>query len=68
MLENAATFGAATGPKQRQKHYSYDENVDEAAKLIDKESTDIEREAPADGNEPMESVDDSKRQPPAFEE
>jgi len=32
------------GPKQKQKHYSYNENVDEAGKLIDRETTDVEHE------------------------
>ncbi len=55
-------------PKKR-KHFSYDEEVDEPGKLIDRESADIEREAPADGNEPVQQVEETdKREPPGFEE
>jgi len=56
------------GPKQK-KHYSYDENVDEPGKLIDKETVYIERETPADDNEPLQQVEDQgKREPPGFQE
>jgi hypothetical protein len=54
----------AVGPKQRQQHYSYDENVDEPAKLIEDEATEIEQE-----NESIEGQQDKeKHEPPAFEE
>jgi hypothetical protein len=54
----------AVGPKQRQHHYSYDENVDEPAKLIEDEATEIEQE-----NESIEGQQDKeKHEPPAFEE
>jgi hypothetical protein len=56
-------------PKTRTKHYSYDESVDEAAKLIDVEPVDVEGEQPAEENEPVESVDpEDNPPPPAFEE
>ena len=59
----------AAGPKQRQQHYSYDENVDEPAKLIEDESTEIEHEVPADEKESIEGQQDrEKHEPPAFEE
>jgi len=64
----ATAARAGFGPKQR-KHFSYDEEVDEAGKLIDKETADIEREAPADENEPLQRVDRNEpRQPPGFED
>lgn len=67
-MQAAQSHDRAGGPK-RKKHYSYDENVDEPGKLIDKETTDIERETPADGNESLQQVDDKdRREPPAFEE
>jgi len=66
MAENPAS---TVGPKQRDKHRSYNENVDEPAKLIDDEATEIEREVPLDGNEPVERVEeDYTSKPPAFEE
>ncbi|HEX9070645.1 MAG TPA: hypothetical protein VF852_01695 [Pseudolabrys sp.] len=59
----------ATGPKQRQQHYSYDENVDEPAKLIEDEATEIEHEVPADEKESIEGQQDQeKHETPAFEE
>ena len=59
----------AVGPKQRQHHYSYDENVDEPAKLIEDETTEIEHEVPADEKESIEGQQDQeKHESPAFEE
>jgi hypothetical protein len=65
MRDDTASTG--TGPKRR-KHHSYDESVDESAGLIDKETTDVEHAVPADGNEPMETVEKPPPEPPAFEE
>ena len=54
------------GPKQR---HSYNENVDEPAKLIDDEAAEVEREVPAEPNEPVQRVeDDDTYKPPAFED
>lgn len=59
----------AAGPKRRQQHYSYDENVDEPAKLIEDEATEIEHEVPADEKESIEGQQDQeKHETPAFEE
>ncbi len=57
------------GPKQKQKHYSYNENVDEPGKLIDRETTDVEHEAPLGERESVENPPrDDKTGPPAFED
>jgi hypothetical protein len=57
------------GPKQRDKHLSYDESVDEDAKLIDAEPVEVEAEVPAEENEPIEgTTQNDKPPPPAFEE
>ncbi len=57
------------GPKQREKHHSYNETVDEPAKLIDTETVEIEKEAPAEDNEPVERIEEENTsKPPAFEE
>ncbi len=57
-----------TIPKQRQKHHSYDESVDEPAKLIEDEPVDIEEAVPLEENEPVEGTDEKNdEQPPAFE-
>jgi len=54
---------------KRKKHCSYNENVDEPAKLIQDEPVEIEREAPAEDNESVESGgDNGKPESPAFEE
>ena len=56
-------------PKRRQRHYSYDESVDEPAKLIEDEPVEIEEEVPAEENEPLERVEENnKSDTPAFEE
>jgi hypothetical protein len=56
-------------PKRRQKHLSYDESVDEPAKLIEDEAVEIEQELPAEENEPLESIEETKTSDtPAFEE
>jgi len=60
---------SSTVPKRRQKHLSFDESLDESAKLIEEEAVEIEQEAPAEENEPLESVEETKTpDPPAFEE
>lgn len=59
----------STGPKKRQKHYPYDENVDEPAKLIEDEAVEIEGNVPADENEPVETIEKSDESvSPEFEE
>jgi hypothetical protein len=55
-------------PKQRQKHHSYDEGVDEPAKLIENEAVDVEEAVPLEENEPVEGADEKNDEPPAFEE
>jgi hypothetical protein len=56
-------------PKRRQKHYSYDEGLNEAGKLIADEPVEIEREVPAEENEPVEgTVANNSTESPAFEE
>ena len=44
-------------PKRRQKHYSYDESLDEPGKLIADEPVEIEREVPAEENESVEGTE-----------
>lgn len=58
-----------SGPKKRPRHYSYEEDVDEPAGLIEKEAFDVEAEVPAEENEPVErSGDEEKPAPAAYEE
>jgi hypothetical protein len=62
---------AMTGPKRarrRDRRHSYDESLDEPAKLLQEEPTDIEEAAPALDNEPVEQSKDDRPDSPAFEE
>lgn len=64
-----APSGKGAGPKQRDKHYSYDESLDEAPKLIESETVEIEAEVPCDTSEPVEGVtQEEEKLPPVFEE
>jgi hypothetical protein len=55
-------------PKRRQQHHSYDESVNRSVKLIEDEAVEIEREAPSEENEPVETVEDeSGPDAPTFE-
>ena len=58
------------GPKRKdRRRFSYEEGTDEAPALIEQESTDIEREVPADDTDPVEQVDKETDQiPPMYEE
>lgn len=56
-------------PKRRKRHYSYDESVDEPAKLIEDEPVEIEHVVPGEENEPVEGIEeDNKPAPAVFEE
>jgi hypothetical protein len=56
-------------PKRKQKHYSYDESLDETPKLIADEPADVEEESPAEENEAIEESQVATRpEPPVFEE
>src|SRR5208337_5025927 len=43
--------------KRRRRRKSYDESVDEPAKLVEIESVEVEAEVPAEENEPVETVE-----------
>ena len=59
---------ARSVPKKRQRHYSYDESVNEPAKLLEEEAVEIEEEIPAEDNEAVERTEPEDRVLPAFEE
>jgi hypothetical protein len=46
-----------SGPDPRKRHHSFDESLDEPAKLLEDEATDVEEERPAEENEPVEQVE-----------
>lgn len=59
----------AIKPKRRDKHYSYDENVNEAPKLIEDEPVEIQAEVPAEDRRPIENIEkEDAPEPPIFEE
>ena len=59
----------AIKPKRRDKHYSYDDNVNEPAQLIDDEPVEIEHEVPAEDKRPIENIEkEDSSEPPIFEE
>ncbi len=60
---------ASKVPKRRQKHYSYNESVDESTKLIEDEPVDVEKAVPAEENEPLQRIEkDGTADTPAFGE
>ncbi|MCZ7656878.1 MAG: hypothetical protein M5U07_03030 [Xanthobacteraceae bacterium] len=54
-------------PKKRQRHHSYDESVNEPARVIEDEAVAVENEAPAEENAP-EQRPEPDVESPAFEE
>jgi hypothetical protein len=44
-------------PKRRERHYSYDESLDEPAGLIADEPAEIEEETPAEESESVERLE-----------
>ena len=55
-------------PKGR-RPYTYNEGVDEPAKLIESEAVDVEAEVPAETNGPVERLEpDESLQSPGFED
>ena len=68
-MPNACFEGIAPKPKRRDRHYSYDENVNESAKLIEDEPVDVQSETPTEDKRPIENIEpDDKSEPPIFEE
>jgi hypothetical protein len=55
------------GPKRKDKHYSYDESIDESAQLLEDEPVDIEQAIPAEESEPVDQVEEAEESSTAFE-
>lgn len=55
-------------PRRRARHWSYNTNVDEPAKLLQQESLDVEKEAPAEDSELLERAEPEDAAAPQFEE
>ena len=57
------------GSPPRRGRNSHSEQIDEAPGLIEKEEVEIERDIPADDNQPIERIEPRERpEPPVFEE
>lgn len=68
-MDKTADKNTIPKPRRRRRRSSYDESVDESAKLIDSEPVEVEQETPAEENQPVEQVErNRRREPPAFEE
>jgi len=69
MKATSAGICRAIVPTRRQRHYSYNESLDEPVKLIADEPTDVEKETPAEESESVEGTrENDGAEPPAFEE
>ena len=68
MQSGEADLGAKAPRKKRSRHYSYDESVDEPAKLLEQEAVDIEAETPSEETEPVETVEPDGREGDELEE
>ena len=68
MQSGKTRTNAETPPKKRPRHYSYDESVDEPAKLLEQEAVEIEREIPSEDTEPIERIEPEDRNLAEFEE
>ena len=55
-------------PKKRPRHHSYDESVDEPAKLLEQEAVEIEKETPSEDTPAIERLEPDDRELPSFEE
>jgi hypothetical protein len=65
---NGKVISRAASPPRNSRN-SPSEQTDEAPGLIDKEQVEVEREIPADDNQPIEGIEPRDRpEPPAFED
>jgi hypothetical protein len=55
-------------PKQRPRHYAYDTNLNEPARLLEEEAVDFEEDTPSEDSEPIERPNREGAPSPAFEE
>jgi hypothetical protein len=69
MQSTRGNQSAAVIPKKRSRHYSYNESVDEPARLLEEEAVEVEEELPAEDTDSIESIEpDDASAPPAFTE
>lgn len=64
-----AGIKAEAKPKRRDRHYPYDENVNEGDKLIEDEPVDIQSDISSEEKRPIENLEtEDTPEPPIFEE
>jgi hypothetical protein len=68
MAKASGGKAARVVPKKRARHHSYDESVDEPAKLLEQEAVEIEKEIPSEDTPAIERLEPDDRQLPSFEE
>lgn len=56
-MNTALVRSSMAGPSPRKRHHSFDETLDEPAKLLEDEAVEVEAERPAEKNEPVEQVE-----------
>jgi len=61
MQTTARISSAKSVPERRQRHHSYDESVNEPARLIENEPVEIEAEIPVEENEPLCALREAAR-------
>jgi hypothetical protein len=67
-MDRTRHHGIEIIPTRRQRHHSYDENVDEPKRLIENEPVEVEAEIPAERDQSVERSDpENNPTPPAFE-
>jgi hypothetical protein len=68
MAKASGGKAARAVPKKRPRHHSYDESVDEPAKLLEQEAVEIEKEIPSEDTPAIERLEPEDRELPSFEE
>lgn len=68
MAKASGGKGVRVVPKKRARHHSYDESVDEPAKLLEQEAVEIEKETPCEDTRGIERIEPEDREPVSFEE
>ena len=63
----AAADGGRRFPKRRYSRYGYHENANEAAKVVEEEPVEAERDISDEPNASIEGAREQQAEPPAFE-
>ena len=55
-MNTAFGLGIMSGPNPRKRHHSFDESVNEPAKLLEDEAVEVEEERPAEESESVQQA------------